>query len=125
MLVADTLNGKPFISFDGVNDKLGFTGLTSMTQFSLFLVINNHAGSADNEGNVITFGVNGDSAQHWYMGMAIPEYGTDTLAMAVGGGTFGWVRGGTPGLVAHDAWRNLSVVTQPDHMEHNAAVGWE
>ena len=108
LLVASALNGKPVLRFDGVNDKLGFTGTTHMTQFSLFLVINNHAGSSGNEGNVITFGAAGD---HWYMGMAIPDYGSDTLGMAVSGANFGWVRGGTPGLVAHDQWRNLSVVT--------------
>jgi len=107
LLVAGTLNGKPVLRFDGLNDKLGFTGTTHMTQFSLFLVINNHLGTPGNEGNIITFGAAGD---HWYMGMAIPDYGSDTLGMAVSGGNFGWVRGGTPGLVAHDQWRNLSVV---------------
>jgi hypothetical protein len=107
LLVPGTLNGKPVISFDGLNDKLGFTGTTPMTQFSLFLVINNHSGSVGNTGNVLTFGANGN---FWYMGMAIPDYGVDTLGMAVSGGNFGWVRGGTPGLVAHDKWRNLSVV---------------
>ena len=84
MLVADTLNGKPVISFDGVNDKLGFTGSTRMTQFSLFLVINNHAGSPNNDGNVITFGPSGDFDHHWYMGMAFSEFGPDTIGMAGG-----------------------------------------
>ncbi len=111
LLVAGALNGKPVLRFDGLNDKLGFTGTTHMTQFSLFLVINNHLGSAGNEGNVITFGANRDFDHQWYMGMAIPAYGSDTLGMAGGVGIiFGWVRGGKPGLVAHDAWRNLSVV---------------
>jgi hypothetical protein len=108
LLVAGSLNGKPVLRFDGLNDKLGFTGTTHMTQFSLFLVINNHPGTPGNEGNIITFGAAGD---YWYMGMAIPAYGSDTLGMAVTGVNFGWVRGGTPGLVAHDQWRNLSVVT--------------
>jgi hypothetical protein len=66
------LNHKPVIRFDGLNDKLGFTGTTHMTQFSLFLVINNRSGSA---GNVITFGAAGDfnSGEQWFMGMRIPS----------------------------------------------------
>ena len=105
--VSNLLNGKPIISFDGVNDKLGFTGSTLLSQFSLFLVINNHHGTNGNEGNVITFGPNGDFGHQFFMGMAIPEFGSDTLGMFTGNG---WVRGGTPGLVALDQWRNLSVV---------------
>ena len=84
LLVANTLNGKPVISFDGLNDKLGFTGSTVMTQFSLFLVINNHHGTVGNTGNVITFGASGGFGHQWYMGMAIPEYGSDTLGMFTG-----------------------------------------
>ena len=105
--VSNSLNGKPIISFDGVNDKLGFTGSTLISQFSLFLVINNHHGTNGNEGNVITFGPNGDFGHQFFIGMAIPDFGSDTLGMFTGNG---WVRGGTPGLVAFDQWRNLSVV---------------
>jgi hypothetical protein len=106
VLVPGALNGKPVLRFDGLNDKLGFTGTTHMTQFSLFLVINNHAGTAGNTGNVITFGANGDFNNQWYMGMDIA--GSDSLGMA--GGNFGWIGGSRPGLVTHDQWRNLSVV---------------
>ncbi len=106
-IVANQLNGKPVLSFDGVNDKLGFTGSALITQFSLFVIINNHQSNVNNEGNVITFGASGDFGHQWYMGMAGPEYGSDTLGMFIGNG---WVRGGTPGLVAYNEWRNLSVV---------------
>ena len=68
LLVAGRLNGIPVVRFDGVNDKLGFTGTTHMTQFSLFVVLNNHAGTPGNDGNVITFGANGDFAHQWFMG---------------------------------------------------------
>jgi hypothetical protein len=111
IVVPAALHGSPVIRFDGSNDKLGFTGSTNMTQFSLFLVVNNHAGSPNNDGNVITFGASGDFNHQWYMGMAFPEFGPDTIGVA--GGTqssFGWVHGGEPGLAARDSWRNLSVV---------------
>jgi len=107
VLVAGALNGKPAVSFDGVNDKLGFTGTTHMTQFSLFLVIKNHLGTAGNSGNVITFGAAGDFDHQWFMGMALG--GPDTIGMA-GGVNFGWVGGGKPGLAAYGQPRNLSVV---------------
>jgi hypothetical protein len=102
-LVADTLNHKPVIRFDGVNDKLGFTGTTHMTQFSLFLVINNRSGSA---GNVITFGAAGDFNNQWFMGMQIPS-GPDNIGML--GNNAGIVAVGS-GLAAYDQWRNISVV---------------
>jgi hypothetical protein len=120
LLVANTLNGKPVISFDGLNDKLGFTGTSHMTQFSLFLVINNHQGTVGNTGNVITFGASGDFGHQWYMGMAIPEFGSDTLGMFIGAG---WVRGGTSGLVAYDQWRNLSVVA--NQTIWNTTLQWD
>ena len=118
--VANSLNGKPIISFDGVNDKLGFTGSDLITQFSLFLVINNHQSNVNDEGNVITFGTNGDTGHQWYMGMAIPEFGSDTLGMFIGNG---WVRGGTPGLVAFDQWRNLSVIA--NQTIWNTTLQWD
>jgi hypothetical protein len=103
VLVAGVLNGKPAVRFDGVNDKLGFTGTTHMTQFSLFLVINNRSGSA---GSVITFGANGDFGHQWFMGMQIPS-GSDTIGML--GDNASIVAVG-PGLAAYNQWRNLSVV---------------
>ena len=111
LLMAGALNGHPVVRFDGVNDKLGFTGSNFMTQFSLFLVINNHAGDPNNDGNVITFGARGDFDHMWYMGMAFPLFGPDTIGMAGGAGNvFGWIHAGMPRLAARDAWRNLSVV---------------
>ena len=68
-----------------------------MTQFSLFLVINNHEGG----GNVITFGARGDFDHMWYMGMAFSQFGPDTIGMAGGvGNVFGWIHAGMPRLAA-------------------------
>jgi hypothetical protein len=74
-----------------------------MTQFSLFLVINNRSGSA---GNVITFGAAGDFNNQWFMGMQIPS-GPDNIGML--GNNAGIVAVGS-GLAAYDQWRNISVV---------------
>jgi hypothetical protein len=107
MLVFGALNGKPIVRFDGVNDKLGFTGAAHMTRFSLFLVINNHPGSAGNEGNVMTFGAAGDFGHQWFMGMRDPG-GSDGIGMATGYGSY--INASSPSLAAYDQWRNLSVV---------------
>jgi hypothetical protein len=105
LLVAGALNGKPVLRFDGLNDKLGFTGTTQMTQFSLFVVIKNQPGSAGNSGNVITFGAAGDFSHQWYMGM---YFGPDTIGM---GGSGNYIAAISPSLAAYDTWRNLSVAT--------------
>ena len=114
LLVADALNGKPMIRFDGVDDKLGFTGTIQMTQFSLFLVINNHLGQTGNSGNVMTFGAGGHFNNQWFMGMrpqfsgSIPS-GPDSILTGTGYETSIWAV--APTLGAYDQWRNLSVVT--------------
>ena len=109
MLLAGALNGNPGIRFDGLNDRLGFTGTTDMTQFSLFLVINNHAGSVGNDGNVITFGANGDFDHQWFMGMWNTSGSDNMVGMATGYSNF--IDATMPGLRAYDQWRNLSVVS--------------
>ena len=107
-MLAGALNGKPVVRFDGLNDRLGFTGTTHMTQFSLFLVINNHAGTVGNEGNVLTFGAGGDFDHQWFMGMRYPS-GSDNMGMATGYSN--GIGATMPNLAAYDQWRNLSVVS--------------
>ena len=109
LLVAGRLNGMPVVSFDGVNDKLGFTGTTHMTQFSLFLVINNHQGSStgNGDGNVITFGANGDFSHQWFMIMRYPD--TSGISMATWYNSY--VNAFSHNVAAYDQWRNLSIVT--------------
>ena len=102
------LNGKPVIRFDGLNDKLGFTGSTLMTQFTLFVVLNNHVGAPGNDGNVITFGANGDFDHQWFMGRW-SQVGPDTIAMATG--YTNAIYAMLPHLGEPDQWRNLSIVT--------------
>ena len=108
LLMAGALNGNPVIRFDGVNDKLGFTGSILMTQFSLFLVINNHAGDPNNDGNVLTFGANRDFDHQWFMGMW-SQFGPDSIGMATG--YTNAIYAMLPHLGDHDQWRNLSIVT--------------
>ena len=107
-LVAGRLNGMPVVSFDGVNDKLGFTGSTLMTQFSLFVVLNNHVGTPGNDGNVITFGANGGYPHQWFMIMRYPNT-PDSIAM--GNATNSYVNAFSHNVAAYDQWRNLSIVT--------------
>lgn len=109
-LVAGRLNGMPVVSFDGVNDKLGFTGSTHMTQFSLFLVINNHQAppSLHGDGSVITFGANGDFSHQWFMIMRYPNT-PDSIAMGPTDNSY--VNAFSHNVAAYDQWRNLSIVT--------------
>jgi hypothetical protein len=101
-VVAGAYNGKPALRFDGVNDKLGFTGTTPMTQFSLFLVINNRPG----RGDVITFGRAGDFNHQWFFGM---WFGPDSIGTATGYDSY--IMATKPGLAAANQWRSLSVVS--------------
>jgi hypothetical protein len=117
LLVAGQLNGMPVVSFDGVNDKLGFTGTTHMTQFSLFLVINNHPGTPGNEGHIIIFGANGDYDHQWFMGPTP----SDSIGMATGWTNY--INAISPGLGAYNQWRNLSVVTTGSVW--NTTVQWD
>jgi hypothetical protein len=107
-LVAGRLNGMPVVSFDGANDKLGFTGSTLMTQFSLFVVLNNHMGTPGNEGCVITFGAHGGYPHQWFMIMRYPN-SPDSIAM--GNATDSYVNAFSHNLAAYDQWRNLSIVS--------------
>ena len=107
-LVIGQLNGKPVVRFDGLNDKLGFTGTTQMTQFSLFVVLNNHVGAPGNDGNVITFGANGDFDHQWFMGRWSrfgPTPSKWRRAIRI------FITAMLPHLGEPDQWRNLSIVT--------------
>ncbi len=68
LLVKDAVyGGKPALMFDGVNDRLGFTGTTRMSQFSIFIVEEIDSGAADNHYYYpITLG---DSAQTYGLSM--------------------------------------------------------
>ena len=44
LFVGSELNQKPVLRFDGFDDKLGFTGSTPMSQFTLFMVVKNYSG---------------------------------------------------------------------------------
>ena len=58
VLVPDTLNGKPVIRFDGVNDELGFTDTTPMSQFTIFMVVKNNTSvpGSEHSDHVMAFG---------------------------------------------------------------------
>jgi hypothetical protein len=120
VLVVGALNGKPAVRFDGVNDKLGFTGTTHMTQFSLFLVLNNHAGTPGNDGNVITFGANGDFNHQWFMIMRFPN-SSDSIALGPADNSY--VNAFSHNVAAYDQWRNLSIVTTGSAF--NTTLRWD
>ena len=110
VLVAGALNGKPIIRFDGVTNKLGFTGTSHMTQFSIFMVINNHPVSTNPDGvsPVLTLGANGDYNHQWFM---LLRYQNNSQNIALGPGTESYIEATSSGLAAYDQWRNLSIVT--------------
>ena len=50
MFVDNGLNNKPVLHFDGVNDRLGLTGSSTMSQISLFIVFKIDSGLSGNNG---------------------------------------------------------------------------
>jgi hypothetical protein len=83
-------------------------------------IIRNHPGTAGNEGNVMTFGANGDFNHQWFMGMRYPS-SSDNIGLATGYSSY--INATMPGLAAYDQWRNLSVVSTGTVW--NTTVQWD
>ena len=108
LLVANALNGKPVLSFDGVNDKLGLTGSTPMTQFTLFMVVKNNAPvpGQEHSDHVMAFGApTGD-------GYFVLFGGLDRISDRIEiGGPAGGVRAVIPNIAVFGEWRIITIVT--------------
>jgi hypothetical protein len=119
VLVPGILNEKPVMRFDGVNDKLGFTGSTPMSQFTLFMVVKNDTavlGSAHSD-HVMAFGApTGD-------GYFILFGGLDRISDRINiGGPNGGVRATAANIAAYGEWRIISIVT--NQTIYNTTLRW-
>ena len=107
-LLGNAVNGKPALRFDGVNDRLGFTGTTRMSQFSIFIVQKIDSGAADAHYYYpITLGDNtGDYGLSMRNGFS--NNSPDEIDPYVGENS--WVRAVTPGCAAFGQWKIVSVI---------------
>ncbi len=112
VLANNELNGKPVIRFDGVNDRLGFTGSKRMTQISLFMLFKNKSGASGSNapGFVLTFGPGGSfvANEHFAIKMRGMDNGDDDIIVGTEDHS-DYTKATGPGIAAYDEWRNLNI----------------
>ena len=118
-LLPDSLNGKPVLHFDGVDDKLGFTGLTPMSQFTLFMVVKNYAPvlGQEHSDHVMAFGA--PTGEGYFVLFGGLERISDRINI---GGPLGGMRATATNIAAYGEWRIISIVT--DKKIFNTTLRW-
>jgi hypothetical protein len=110
LFVGSELNQKPVLRFDGWDDKLGFTGSTPMSQFTLFMVVKNYSGGGVHNSHVITFGPFGGAP---IQGFAVLWGGFDRVPdLILFGNSLGGMYASAPNIAANGEWRIISIVFQ-------------
>ncbi|MGA9120399.1 MAG: T9SS type A sorting domain-containing protein, partial [Bacteroidota bacterium] len=108
-LQGNAFNGKPALGFDGVNDRLSFTGTTRMSQFSIFIVQKIDSGAAD-EHYYYPISL-GDSAGSYGLSMrnGFSDNSPDEIDPFIDENS--WVRAVAPGsgCAAFGKWKIISV----------------
>jgi hypothetical protein len=107
-LLGNAANGKPALRFDGVNDRLGLTGTTRMSEFSIFIVQKIDSGFANEHYYYpITLG---DQTGTYGLSMrnGFSNNSPDEIDPYVGGES--WVSAVTPGCAAFDQWKVVCVI---------------
>ncbi len=126
VLVNNELNGKPVISFDGINDRLGFTGSKKMSQLSVFAVLKNKPPdiNSDAVGSVFTFGPGGTYNASEHIGLRMRGFppGNDNDAVVGTGDGPDYVLATSTNLSKYNEWRNISIVT--DKKLFNTTLRW-
>jgi hypothetical protein len=120
LFVENALNHKPVLRFDGLDDKLGFTGSTPMSQFSLFIVVKNDTGGGPHADHVINFGASGGE---WYQWFFVLFGGLDRVQdiIQMGEGPSGDMQADAPNIAAYGEWRIISIVYQTTR---NTTLRW-
>jgi hypothetical protein len=125
LLINDALNGKPVVSFDGVNDRLGFTGSKRMLQISLFIVFNNKSGATGTTapGFVLTFGPGGpySANQHFAIKMRGMDNGDNDIIIGTEDHS-DFVMFTGQNIAKYNEWRNLSIIR--DRTVSNTTLRW-
>jgi hypothetical protein len=110
LFVGGELNQKPVLRFDGWDDKLGFTGSTPMSKFTLFMVVKNYSGGAEHNSHVINFGPSGGAPNQWF---AVLWGGFDRVPdLILFGNSLGGMFASAPNIAANGEWRIISIVFQ-------------
>lgn len=107
-LLGNAVNGRPALRFDGVNDRLGFTGTTRMSQFSIFIVQKIDSGAADAH---YYYPISlGDSTGGYGLSMrnGFSNNSPDEIDPYVDENS--WVRAVTPGCSAFGQWKSVCVI---------------
>lgn len=125
-LVNTVLNGKPVLRFDGVDDRLGYTGSKKMNQISLFTVFKNKSGAVGNFGGFVSiFGPAGsrDANQHYWFHMRdIALNDNNTIIISTKVDPSSHIDAIAPNIAAFDEWRNINIVT--DSTVLNTTLRW-
>jgi hypothetical protein len=111
LFVDNILNHKPVLRFDGFDDKLGFTGSTPMSQFTLFMVVKNDSGGGPHNCHLINFGPYGGD---WYQWFFVLFGGLDRVQnlIALGEGPNGGMNANATNIAADGKWMIISIVYQ-------------
>ncbi|MGA9291323.1 MAG: ScyD/ScyE family protein [Ignavibacteriaceae bacterium] len=125
VLVNNVINNKPVISFDGVNDRLGFTGSKKMSQISLFMVFNNKSGASGSNppGFVLTFGPGGTYAasEHFAIKMRGMDNGDNDIIVGTEDHN-DYVLFTGQNIAKYNEWRNIFIVR--DKTVSNTTLWW-
>jgi hypothetical protein len=120
LLVADALNGKPVLRFDGFHQRLEFTNSTVMSEFTIFMVVKNDSGGGLNPDHVMAFGPIGGGWDQWYF---ILFMGIDNVKDRIEiGGPDGGIRAVAPNISAYGEWRNISIET--NQLIYSTTLRW-
>jgi Secretion system C-terminal sorting domain len=125
IIVNNALNGYPVMRFDGVNDRLGFTGSERMTHISLFMVFNNESGGSgpNPPGFVLTFGPGGTyvANEHFAIKMRGMDNGDNDII--VGTEDHGdYTKATGQGIAVYNEWRNINITR--DSTVWNTTLRW-
>ncbi len=115
----DSLNGKPVLHFDGVDDKLGLTGSTPMSQFTIFMVVKNYAPvpGQEHSDHVMAFG--SPTGEGYFVLFGGLERISDRINI---GGPLGAVRATAANIAKYGEWRIISIVT--DKKIYSTTLRW-
>lgn len=112
VLVDNVINGKPVIRFDGLDDRLGFTGSKRMTQITLFMVFINRSGATgpNPPGFVLTFGPGGpfSANEHFAIKMRGMDDGDNDIIVGTEDHS-DYVLFTGQNIAQYNVWRNINI----------------
>jgi Secretion system C-terminal sorting domain len=125
VLVNNVINNRPVIRFDGINDRLGFTGSKRMKQISLFMVFENKSGASGSNppGFILTLGPSGPYAanEHFAIKMRGMDNSDNDIIVGTEDHNDYVVFAGT-NIAKYNEWRNVTIVR--DETVSNTTLRW-